>query len=163
MPSHSTILGTSFDFQYFRHTILALASTCHSRALSILLIHLKSVPNKKNPGLLDLLPFPPCAYCALRPVSPVGNACCSFPAGSIPAVVLICGPLEGLASCSADPGAGCGAHRGGGSWPDAASVVLCIAGLQPGTDYKIHIYALNDNARSSPAVVDASTGNDSGS
>ncbi|XP_006276492.2 fibronectin isoform X5 [Alligator mississippiensis] len=32
-----------------------------------------------------------------------------------------------------------------------------ITGLQPGTDYKIHLYALNDNARSSPVVIDAST------
>ena len=34
-----------------------------------------------------------------------------------------------------------------------------IPGLQPGTDYKIHLYTLNDNARSSPVVIDASTGN----
>ncbi|XP_053139279.1 fibronectin isoform X3 [Hemicordylus capensis] len=39
--------------------------------------------------------------------------------------------------------------------PEARSYV--ITGLQPGTDYKIHIYTLNDNARSSPAVIDAST------
>ncbi|XP_015279542.1 PREDICTED: fibronectin [Gekko japonicus] len=39
--------------------------------------------------------------------------------------------------------------------PDVRSYT--ITGLQPGTDYKIYIYALNDNARSSPAVVDAST------
>ncbi|XP_068931300.1 fibronectin isoform X10 [Petaurus breviceps papuanus] len=32
-----------------------------------------------------------------------------------------------------------------------------ITGLQPGTDYKIHLYTLNDNARSSPVVIDAST------
>uniref|UniRef100_A0ABM5EKS9 Fibronectin n=1 Tax=Pogona vitticeps TaxID=103695 RepID=A0ABM5EKS9_9SAUR len=32
-----------------------------------------------------------------------------------------------------------------------------ITGLQPGTDYKIYIYTLNDNARSSPVVIDAST------
>uniref|UniRef100_A0ACB8G141 Uncharacterized protein n=1 Tax=Sphaerodactylus townsendi TaxID=933632 RepID=A0ACB8G141_9SAUR len=31
------------------------------------------------------------------------------------------------------------------------------AGLQPGTDYKIYVYSLNSNARSSPVVVDAST------
>uniref|UniRef100_A0A7M4EBA5 Fibronectin n=1 Tax=Crocodylus porosus TaxID=8502 RepID=A0A7M4EBA5_CROPO len=35
--------------------------------------------------------------------------------------------------------------------------VYTITGLQPGTDYKIHLYALNDNARSSPVVIDAST------
>ncbi|XP_019378932.1 PREDICTED: fibronectin isoform X3 [Gavialis gangeticus] len=35
--------------------------------------------------------------------------------------------------------------------------VYTITGLQPGTDYKIHLYALNDNARSSPVVMDAST------
>lgn len=34
-----------------------------------------------------------------------------------------------------------------------------IIGLQPGTDYKIYLYTLNDNARSSPVVIDASTGN----
>lgn len=34
-----------------------------------------------------------------------------------------------------------------------------ISGLQPGTDYKIYLYTLNDNARSSPVVIDASTGN----
>ncbi|XP_077175426.1 fibronectin isoform X3 [Paroedura picta] len=39
--------------------------------------------------------------------------------------------------------------------PDVRSYT--ITGLQPGTDYKIYIYSLNDNARSSPAVVDAST------
>ncbi|XP_020858405.1 fibronectin isoform X12 [Phascolarctos cinereus] len=32
-----------------------------------------------------------------------------------------------------------------------------ITGLQPGTDYKIHLYTLNDNTRSSPVVIDAST------
>ncbi|XP_074047536.1 fibronectin isoform X10 [Macrotis lagotis] len=32
-----------------------------------------------------------------------------------------------------------------------------ITGLQPGTDYKIYIYTLNDNARSSPVIIDAST------
>ncbi|XP_005070579.1 fibronectin isoform X9 [Mesocricetus auratus] len=32
-----------------------------------------------------------------------------------------------------------------------------ITGLQPGTDYKIHLYTLNDNARSSPVIIDAST------
>ncbi|XP_062972166.1 fibronectin isoform X1 [Elgaria multicarinata webbii] len=39
--------------------------------------------------------------------------------------------------------------------PDARTYT--ITGLQPGTDYKIYIYTLNDNARSSPAVIDAST------
>ena len=34
-----------------------------------------------------------------------------------------------------------------------------IPGLQPGTDYKIYLYTLNDNARSSPVIIDASTGN----
>lgn len=34
-----------------------------------------------------------------------------------------------------------------------------ISGLQPGTDYKIYLYTLNDNARSSPVIIDASTGN----
>lgn len=38
-------------------------------------------------------------------------------------------------------------------------ISLPISGLQPGTDYKIHLYTLNDNARSSPVVIDASTGN----
>ncbi|XP_069338688.1 fibronectin isoform X17 [Eulemur rufifrons] len=32
-----------------------------------------------------------------------------------------------------------------------------ITGLQPGTDYKIYLYTLNDNARSSPVIIDAST------
>ncbi|XP_038194461.1 fibronectin isoform X3 [Arvicola amphibius] len=32
-----------------------------------------------------------------------------------------------------------------------------ITGLQPGTDYKIYLYTLNDNARSTPATIDAST------
>ncbi|XP_066482798.1 fibronectin isoform X2 [Tiliqua scincoides] len=32
-----------------------------------------------------------------------------------------------------------------------------ITGLQPGTDYKIYLYTLNNNARSSPVVIDAST------
>nr|XP_048315389.1 fibronectin isoform X6 [Myodes glareolus] len=32
-----------------------------------------------------------------------------------------------------------------------------ITGLQPGTDYKIHLYTLNDNTRSSPVNIDAST------
>ncbi|KAM3667888.1 fibronectin isoform 6-T6 [Ammospiza maritima maritima] len=32
-----------------------------------------------------------------------------------------------------------------------------ITGLQPGTDYKIYLYTLNENARSSPVVLDAST------
>ncbi|XP_069839300.1 fibronectin isoform X4 [Dendropsophus ebraccatus] len=36
-----------------------------------------------------------------------------------------------------------------------------VTGLQPGTDYKIHLYTLNDNARSSPVTVDASTAVDS--
>ncbi|XP_042299575.1 fibronectin isoform X1 [Sceloporus undulatus] len=39
--------------------------------------------------------------------------------------------------------------------PDARSYT--ITGLQPGTDYKIYIYTLNENARSSPVVIDAST------
>ncbi|XP_026528936.1 fibronectin isoform X2 [Notechis scutatus] len=39
--------------------------------------------------------------------------------------------------------------------PDARTYT--ITGLQPGTDYKIFIYALNENARSSPAELDAST------
>uniref|UniRef100_A0A8V0YC34 Fibronectin n=1 Tax=Gallus gallus TaxID=9031 RepID=A0A8V0YC34_CHICK len=32
-----------------------------------------------------------------------------------------------------------------------------ITGLQPGNDYKIYLYTLNENARSSPVVIDAST------
>ncbi|XP_052605762.1 fibronectin isoform X12 [Peromyscus californicus insignis] len=32
-----------------------------------------------------------------------------------------------------------------------------ITGLQPGTDYKIYLYTLNDNSRSSPVIIDAST------
>ncbi|XP_074168949.1 fibronectin isoform X4 [Rhinolophus sinicus] len=39
--------------------------------------------------------------------------------------------------------------------PDIRSYT--ITGLQPGTDYKIYLYTLNDNARSSPVIVDAST------
>ncbi|XP_004427586.1 PREDICTED: fibronectin isoform X10 [Ceratotherium simum simum] len=39
--------------------------------------------------------------------------------------------------------------------PDIRSYT--ITGLQPGTDYKIYLYTLNDNARSSPVVIDAST------
>ncbi|XP_067596786.1 fibronectin isoform X6 [Pseudorca crassidens] len=39
--------------------------------------------------------------------------------------------------------------------PDVRSYT--ITGLQPGTDYRIHLYTLNDNARSSPVVIDAST------
>ncbi|KAM6151929.1 fibronectin isoform 12-T12 [Erethizon dorsatum] len=39
--------------------------------------------------------------------------------------------------------------------PDVRSYT--ITGLQPGTDYKIHLYTLNNNARSSPVVIDAST------
>ncbi|XP_061463690.1 fibronectin isoform X3 [Rhineura floridana] len=39
--------------------------------------------------------------------------------------------------------------------PDARTYT--ITGLQPGTDYKIYIYTLNDNARSSPVMIDAST------
>ncbi|XP_058156156.1 fibronectin isoform X6 [Dasypus novemcinctus] len=39
--------------------------------------------------------------------------------------------------------------------PDVRSYT--ITGLQPGTDYKIHLYTLNDNTRSSPVVIDAST------
>jgi len=35
-----------------------------------------------------------------------------------------------------------------------------VLGLQPGNDYKIYLYTLNENARSSPVVIDASTGND---
>lgn len=36
-----------------------------------------------------------------------------------------------------------------------------ITGLQPGTDYKISLYTLNDNARSSPVTLDVSTAVDS--
>ena len=42
-------------------------------------------------------------------------------------------------------------------------LTLCfnsILGLQPGNDYKIYLYTLNENARSSPVVIDASTGDD---
>ncbi|XP_006892017.1 PREDICTED: fibronectin [Elephantulus edwardii] len=39
--------------------------------------------------------------------------------------------------------------------PDVRSYT--ITGLQPGTDYKIYLYTLNDNARSSPVTIDAST------
>ncbi|XP_006867854.1 PREDICTED: fibronectin isoform X5 [Chrysochloris asiatica] len=39
--------------------------------------------------------------------------------------------------------------------PDVRSYT--ITGLQPGTDYKIYLYTLNDNSRSSPVVIDAST------
>ncbi|KAM5268877.1 fibronectin isoform 12-T12 [Hipposideros larvatus] len=39
--------------------------------------------------------------------------------------------------------------------PDVRSYI--ITGLQPGTDYKIYLYTLNDNARSSPVIIDAST------
>ncbi|XP_013012879.1 fibronectin isoform X2 [Cavia porcellus] len=39
--------------------------------------------------------------------------------------------------------------------PDVRSYT--ITGLQPGTDYKIYLYTLNSNARSSPVVIDAST------
>uniref|UniRef100_A0A8C5ZW12 Fibronectin n=1 Tax=Marmota marmota marmota TaxID=9994 RepID=A0A8C5ZW12_MARMA len=39
--------------------------------------------------------------------------------------------------------------------PDVRSYT--ITGLQPGTDYKIYLYTLNDNAHSSPVVIDAST------
>nr|XP_011738825.1 fibronectin isoform X8 [Macaca nemestrina] len=39
--------------------------------------------------------------------------------------------------------------------PDVRSYT--ITGLQPGTDYKIYLYTLNDNVRSSPVVIDAST------
>ncbi|XP_067404802.1 fibronectin isoform X1 [Emydura macquarii macquarii] len=41
--------------------------------------------------------------------------------------------------------------------PDVRSYT--ITGLQPGTDYKIYLYTLNENARSSPVTLDASTGN----
>ncbi|KAG9477534.1 fibronectin isoform X3 [Eleutherodactylus coqui] len=36
-----------------------------------------------------------------------------------------------------------------------------VTGLQPGTDYKIYLYTMNDNARSSPVSVDVSTAVDS--
>ncbi|KAM7105206.1 fibronectin isoform 7-T7 [Molossus nigricans] len=39
--------------------------------------------------------------------------------------------------------------------PDVRSYT--ITGLQPGTDYKIYLYTLNDNTRSSPVTIDAST------
>nr|KAF6353254.1 fibronectin 1 [Pipistrellus kuhlii] len=39
--------------------------------------------------------------------------------------------------------------------PDVRSYT--ITGLQPGTDYKIHLSTLNENARSSPVIIDAST------
>ncbi|XP_045711807.1 fibronectin isoform X3 [Phyllostomus hastatus] len=39
--------------------------------------------------------------------------------------------------------------------PDVRSYT--ITGLQPGTDYKIYLYTLNDNAQSSPVIIDAST------
>ncbi|XP_037767844.1 fibronectin isoform X8 [Chelonia mydas] len=39
--------------------------------------------------------------------------------------------------------------------PDVRSYT--ITGLQPGTDYKIYLYTVNENARSSPVVIDAST------
>ncbi|XP_054976926.1 fibronectin isoform X1 [Sorex araneus] len=39
--------------------------------------------------------------------------------------------------------------------PDVRSYT--ITGLQPGTDYKIYLYTVNENSRSSPVVFDAST------
>ncbi|XP_077128388.1 fibronectin isoform X8 [Ranitomeya variabilis] len=36
-----------------------------------------------------------------------------------------------------------------------------VTGLQPGTDYKIYLYTINDNARSSPVSVDVATAVDS--
>ncbi|XP_074857306.1 fibronectin isoform X20 [Carettochelys insculpta] len=39
--------------------------------------------------------------------------------------------------------------------PDVRSYT--ITGLQPGTDYKIYLYTVNENARSSPVIIDAST------
>lgn len=38
------------------------------------------------------------------------------------------------------------------------NINVSIIGLQPGTDYKISLYTLNDNARSSPVTLDVSTG-----
>ncbi|XP_075140069.1 fibronectin isoform X5 [Leptodactylus fuscus] len=43
--------------------------------------------------------------------------------------------------------------------PDVRTYTM--TGLQPGTDYKIYIYTVNDNARSSPVSLDASTAVDS--
>ncbi|CAH2306187.1 fibronectin isoform X3 [Pelobates cultripes] len=43
--------------------------------------------------------------------------------------------------------------------PDLRSYTL--TGLQPGTDYKIYLYTLNEDARSSPVTVDVSTAVDS--
>ncbi|XP_075036435.1 fibronectin isoform X2 [Mixophyes fleayi] len=39
--------------------------------------------------------------------------------------------------------------------------VFTITGLQPGTDYKVSLYTINDNSRSSPISVDVSTAVDS--
>ncbi|XP_018092791.1 fibronectin isoform X4 [Xenopus laevis] len=44
---------------------------------------------------------------------------------------------------------------------DADLRTFTITGLQPGTDYKIYLYTLNDNARSSPVTVDVTTAVDS--
>ncbi|KAE8580548.1 hypothetical protein XENTR_v10024457 [Xenopus tropicalis] len=44
---------------------------------------------------------------------------------------------------------------------DADLRSFTITGLQPGTDYKIYLYTLNDNARSSPVIVDVTTAVDS--